>query len=455
MPRSARTSLSAQLYIAFASLTVVGGVFEIAGLRLVAVLLLAGFVALEIGRVPMTQRLVGLLLAGCGLGLGLWQGALPQVALDGSARALQFLVLFAAVAALQVPALRSPALLAVGSAVASQPAGRRFLYVAMGAHLLGAVLNLAGLQLVTSILERGDPALRERMARAMMRGFSAASCWSPLFVSTAVVLSVLPGLSWIDVAPFGLLTGAFLIAMAWSVDRLVRRRGPAQPATAGAPLERSAVFGAATVFLTLLVPVVLLVEAGGLGIAIAIGLVGTIFAVAWQAAIFQRRHAVGDAAALVGRNLATQLPNLRSEVVMFAGASIFGTGIAAVIHGAAGGLLAGLAIPPAAAITGIVMTTILFGLAGLHPVIAVIVIGEALPSATTGLSDLMVAVSLMASWGLATMVSPFSGTAMYLGRVMRLPVWTVSWRWHAAYGVTAGLLLSALLVGLGYSAATP
>ncbi len=433
--------MTAAVYFAICALAVAAGLgLGVAGTA--ASLLLVGFLAWELPRIPPVQRAVGGALIGAGV-LACWQTAAPlESVLLGLRQALPFLVLFAAVLCLQVPAQASPSLHAIGAVIVRQPPGRRYAAVAVGGHLLGAMLNLAGLQFVASVIERaGDARLRERLALAMMRGFSAGACWSPLFVSTAVVLSVVPGLGWTDIGPWGMAIAALLLFLAWASDRL-RREAPPGATAAGPRLDAGAALRVAAVFLCLVGPVLALVESLGIGIAIALGLVAPPFAAAWAALIAGRRAPAAAAVAAIAGHARRRLPELRTEALIFTGASLLGTGLGALLRGQplpdlplSGGGLAG----------ALVVAITLLGMVGVHPVVSVLVLGRALSPEAAGLSPTMLGVAMMAGWALGTMVSPFSATGMYVARLLGRPVWVVAWRWNAGYGLGAAAAVAAVL----------
>ncbi len=439
--------MAAALYIALYALTLAGS-FGAPALANAAALVLAALLVLEFRRVPLAQRLVGSGLCAAGIAACAVVGDAVPLVLEGLRQALPFLVLFAAVLCLQVPAQASPSLRSIGNVIMHQPPGRRYLAVAAGAHLLGALLNLAGLQFVATVVERGASVeLRERLARAMMRGFSAAACWSPLFVSTAAVLSVMPGLSWTDIGPPGMVVGAGLVCLAWLVDRLRRQSSPAT----GAELPRlqpMAVIKVAIAFTILVGSVLTLVDVSGVGIAIALGVAAPLVAVAWRAAIADFRAPI-EAAARVFAHVGGRLADLRAEALLFTGASLLGTGVAAILRAhPPSGLEVLAAVPEPLMLIGLVVGLAAFGIIGLHPVVPVIVVGRALPPEALGLPPQLMALALMSGWGLATMVSPFSATAMYTARLLDRSVWVIAWRWQAAYGLGAAALVGAAIAAL-------
>lgn len=438
MSADRRAGVSAPLYAAICALTIAAGLGAEAAAS-VAAWLLAAFLILELPRVPGAQRWVGGGLMLLGLMIGALAGQPLALALAGLRQALPFLVLFAAVLCLQVPAAASPSLRRVGGFLLRQPPGRRALAVAVGSHLLGAALNFAGLQFVGTVLERAAaPDLRARLGAAMTRGFAAAAFWSPLFVAGAVILSMSPGLSWIDIGPAGLALAALVIGLSVLAER--RRAPAAAPAETGR-LGRGVGWRLLALFVGLVVPVLAAVEAAGLDIAIALGLVVPVFAAVWYGLI----HAAPPlaAAAAIAGHARRRLAELRTEALVFTGASLLGVALAALLRQEP--LPAGLLPSGPPALAAVTLTTTALGLAGVHPVVSTLVIGQAFPAALLGVSPTGMALALMAGWGLGTMVSPLSATTMYAARLLHTTVWAVAWRWNAVFGLSTAVLTGGLL----------
>ena len=135
-----------------------------------------------------------------------WYGNNVEAIIEGFDRSKMFLVMFFAVSWLQLPARESPSLSHAREIITSQPQGRRFIFIVLGVHGLGSVLNLAGLSLIASIIDKSrDFVLKRRFTTALMLGFTSASCWSPFYISVAVVLIAIPSLKLFDVALFGII----------------------------------------------------------------------------------------------------------------------------------------------------------------------------------------------------------------------------------------------------------
>ena len=221
---SARKALSSSLYLALCLATL--GHFVLgapADLRPIGAALLA-YLLLEVW--AASRLILGSAAVLVALGL-LAQGEnYGALLVEAGARTLPFLVLFLAVLCLQGPALASPSLRAIGGFVAAQPPGRRFAGVALAGHLLGAVLNVAGLLLVLSLRDpKLAPRDQMRLTAGAMRGFGAAAAWSPLFVAMSVVLAALPSLSWLEIAWRSGLVAAAILLFAWAWNRVERGRG--------------------------------------------------------------------------------------------------------------------------------------------------------------------------------------------------------------------------------------
>jgi hypothetical protein len=69
------------------------------------------------------------------------------------------------------------------------------------------------------------------------------------------------------------------------------------------------------------------------------------------------------------------------------------------------------------------------GFIGLHPVIVILFISSVLPPEALGLRDWIVGVVYLGCWGLCTMISPFSGTTLFMSRETGVPAHVIAWKW--------------------------
>ncbi|MFP6733130.1 MAG: hypothetical protein VB959_04740 [Rhodospirillales bacterium] len=432
-----RITLSAWIYLTIGLITIADAFIAIPSSAALSSLLIAVFIILQFQAIPRPQQIAGAVLLLIGIAGAAISGQWWEVLVLGTAKSRTFLLLFFAISWLQFPVGSSPAMRAARGAIMNQPAGRRFLSLSAGVHVLGSILNVAGLGLLTPVVEtQSDPVLRKRLALSLMHGFTAASCWSPFYIGMIVVLSVLPGVRWIDLAPAGAGMAVLLIAVFWLYDRTFlagaevvapEPGGPAEPGAAAAPrmLLRT------VAILALLIGLVLgAIQILGTTVAVALGIVGAPFAMVWLAAIEQRPAArmVGTLAFM--RRVIGLFPTLRNEALVFVAANVFGAGIAAMVPAGDLSQTLNAILPwPDAKIAALIFLFPICGLLGMHPVIVVIFVSSVLPPELMGLPEWMVGVIYLGVWGTSTMVSPFSGTALFMARATGTPPQTIAWRW--------------------------
>lgn len=429
-----RNTVSACIYMVLVIVVIMTRIWGVPYGREVGVGLLVVFLALEFGRAPPLQRNMGAALAVVGAVASLFGGDLIGVLIDGLDRAQIFIVMFFAVTWLREPAIASPSLRELRDVVIRQPAGRRYPLLWLSVHLLGSVLNLAAMSLLSGMVsEQKDRRLRRRLSMALMFGFTTASSWGPFYVSVAVILTAIPEVRWIEVAPLGVGMATCMLAVGWSYDRLVLRQPGQASRSAGAALPRitpSTVVRICAILSSLVILVMGIHELAGLPIPIALGVVCPPFAVAWamvQAPV-QTRWAGGGRPLM--QRIFRGLPDLRNEAIAFVAASILGVGVATVLPpDVIGGYLREYDITGDAVVVVLIFGMVLASASGLHPVILVILIGEVLPPEVIGMPPAILALALLGVWGTSTMVSPFSATTLFMGRVIGVPSHIIAWRW--------------------------
>lgn len=447
--------MSSWSYLLLCLLSIVDHLFEVPSLRPLVVALVVFFLVCEFRSIPHLPRILGVVLCIGGIAAGWYAGSPGEALLEGIRRGQVFMVLFAAVAWLGVPVGRSPALRAAREMVVRQSPDRGYIFLAASVHLLGGVLNLAGVSLLSGMVGgEKDGELRRRLSRALMQGFTAASCWSPFLVSMAAITTVLPTIRWLDVAAAGLVAGALLVGCSWLMDRVVWGRvaaaGFAEAPSAVVPAARRRLAG---ILASLVLAVAGLAEISGLPIPIVLGLVGPPYALVWCLSLSGRLQPAAAVAAELGGRVMKDLPGFRSEAMVFVGANVFGAGIAAAISPeAVGRVLDSLAFGPDLKLFLLAAVFVACGALGLHPVIVVVVVGHVLPPEVLGVSAPLQASLMLAMWGLSTLLSPFSATTLYVSRIVEMSVWTLAWRMNPPYVLTASFLVCLLVVAMRHAA---
>jgi hypothetical protein len=451
---ASRAPISSWAFLAMSLLTILGAFWHDDALVLLSAALIVLYVAIEFRRIPRLQQVSGAILIAVGLGAAIYAGQMQSVAFDALSRSRTFLLLFFAVSWLQFPVTESPSLQAARATLVSQPPGRRFWFIAFGAHVLGSTLNMAGIQLLSDVVKPGTPpTLQRRLGLALMQGFTSASCWTPFYIAMVVVLVAVPSVSWSEIAPIGIVGSLLIVGSGWSYDRLFADRGGGGAPAAAVPIPRRAAWRTAALLAALIGIVIGAIEIVGTSIPVTLGIVGPPFALIWQAAIRHARGRSTEIAALTAVDLAGRvvghLASLRNETLVFVAANLFGVGLASAIPAENLSAALNAVVPwPDAKIVLLVAVFVACGFAGLHPVIVVIFISSVLPPALLGLPDWITALVYVCSWGMSTMVSPFSGTTLFMARATGVPGHVIGWRWSPPVVFTSACVVTVSLIGL-------
>ena len=414
--------------------------------------LLVLYVLLELPRAVRSETIAASVLAAIGIAAAVASGdELAPIFLNALRRTESFFLLFASVAWLRVPAEISPSIRQAQEAAQNQPPGRRFLVLSVAAQVLGAVLNLAGISLLVGVVrDAPSEALRRRFTRALTQGFTSASCWTPFFVAMSVGLSIFPGLKWSDVAPLGITLAVLLAVVSWAMDRLFHAHGQAEAGVDGIvepPRGSGFHWRMGVVPVTLFILVVSAVEGLGWPIPVALAIVAPIYAMVWMGILTSRRAPLPEVTVGLARRVVGGLPGLRGEAMMFLGANLMGAGIAAVLPPeAVAQVLAVLAIPQDGLILLVLFAILAFAALGVHPLVPLLIIGEVVPASSLGISEGVFCAGLVAMWGVGAVISPFSGTTLFMRRVAKLSAWRLAWLWNGPYGIATTLIIGGVMI---------
>jgi hypothetical protein len=279
-------------------------------------------------------------------------------------------------------------------------------------------------------------------------GYVLPILWTPVSGVVGVVLHSLR-LDWLSMFPilFGLsIVG---LVMGWGLFYLLEMRGkPAalpsggQPAQTAAPLAR---------LLQMVAAIVLLVACIGLldgwlhiGLVTIVPLVALPFALAWSAAIGQGRQALREA----GRQTMYRLPAMADQFAIFLSAGFFASAMQLSGFDDTVNLMF-LHLRDALGAQGLLILMPLMALIasflGIHPLVAIALLGESLKPEVLGISSARLAVALVGSSVLTYMLGPFSGTLGLLQALSRVPSFRLS-LWNAPYAFGYFVLLVAAIL---------
>lgn len=384
----------------------------------------------------------------------------------GLDRAGLFITFVSSLNLLRDAAQSSVAVRRAGLFLISQSPPRRYAALTVGCHLFTIVLNMGALILLGAMVRRsntlaaagGDPtivAIRERrMTTALLRGFGTTLMWTPTGVSVGYTLSLVPTITWFDLAPLLLGLSLTWLALGWVIDRLQwppSARAAALPApTRISPLETLPMLG---IIVLLLLSVLTAKIVYGSSLLVATLATVPFVAVVWIL-LQHRRFGWRAAGAVTTRRLKRHvlylLPQTRPESVVLAAAAFVGVGLSALFQ--AGGVsawLSQLALPPALIAFGAFLVIIGGAQVAVTPLVIATIVGSTVSHMTPmPIPALALALAIQAGWSLASAASPYTGGMLTLSRVVgKRPMDLL--RWNAVWGFAcAGVVAAIYLVWL-------
>jgi hypothetical protein len=376
-------------------------------------------------------------------------GATLALALD---RALVFVAIMHALGLLRDAARSSRAVRDCGAWLIAQPPAWRFAAIAGGGHAFGIALNMGAVTLLGTLVNRantldaagGDARVvairRERMNVALLQGFFIMLVWSPMAISIAFTLAMIPGLTWFDIAPPALAFTVVFLAMAWAIDRLKwppnRRLSPAI-SRASPPVRQALPMGG--LILALVALTLGLKSLFAYPMLEAIATVAFAFALPWLYAQYRRRTTDAGAATLrrARAHLRRRLPEARPEAIVLAAASFLGVTLGALARQAGlSDLLDALAPPAWLLAIGVAAFVIGGSQLGIVALVTSGIAGGAvLGMANSPLAPLGLALSLQIGWAISSVLSAYSGGTMLLSRIVGVSP-SVFRRWNLPWAAS-------------------
>lgn len=371
------------------------------------------------------------------------------VILDAVARASFLVTFLLTLGMLREAAAISPSVQACGRFLVSQPARRR--YAALHAGSLGAsallnfgIMNLLGTmvrQSVQSLPEGTRAPLMQSMASAVIRGFATMPLWGPATITMAVVVSVMPGLRWSDMAVPGALLALALMVYgivleAWRDTGATPSGEKDAPERVGVPLLLFCLAGG-----WLLAAAWAVTWVAGVSLTHALMVVAPPFAVVWIMAQAVRQ---GPSAMLLsgargaGECLTGAIRSYR-EAIVLSSSGFMGTLAAELIPS---DLLWAVAswydLAPIGVLAGLTLSVALAAQITINPLLTVVFCGSALYQLeSVQAAPVPVALALVLGWSLTLFASPFTAVALIMSRIMGVPPTEIAWRWNLSYAIGA------------------
>ncbi len=405
------------------------------------------------------------MLAACGL-VALLAAIQPGGAaiLAAGASRMIFLPSFVALLGLLRAAASASEMIAVaGRHLVNQPPPRRYMALSFGGHFFGVLLNVGGLALLVEMLREANTleaaggsheivAWRERrMVAAVLRGFAAMPFWSPLGVSFNLLLVSVPGVTWWQCGPTGMLCATGFICLGWAFDQFQRPKGlKARPLVnvPGGALAVAAIVGhvAAVTALTWLAEFAL-----RLPFQTALLVSVPAYAFAWTAAIRRERAdpaPVRSAAQIMLRKGVGAFPAYVNEIAVFAASGFLGAALVALVpRESLQAFFLSFTIPPGVFAALLCVSVAFLGFIGLNPMISATLIASAVASADLpGLSKAAIVLSIAAGWACTVVGSSMNSALLMAAAIAGRTPWTVAIRWNGLFAITALFLSVVILI---------
>ena len=402
--------------------------------------------------------LIGLLLIA-------WAAATRSDWIQGSIEAAQrgtlVITLFVALSAIRSAATTSPDILECGRFLARQRPGLRYIALTMGGHLFGLILlygsiSLLGTLAAESAAKETDAELRRNRIRRMMvaiqRGFAATLCWSPLGLSMALTLAIVPGASWTAAILPCLVSAALLLSLGWGLDAIFKPRLSKAPPPRAPQTERWST--RLRPLLGLLAVVMLTVAA--LHLATGISIIGGVMlavpaiAVLWIATQPRPRgmSRMGWTGSRIVQFVTRELPGYRSEIILLFMAGFIGSmGAYMLLPIVTAQGLDMQSVPPLLILVAMVWIMPLTGQMGMNPILAVSLLVPLLPSPVQmGVPPAVVVTAITGGWALSGTTSPFTASVLISAALSRVSPRQAGIGWNGSYILVGGIALSAWVV---------
>jgi len=334
---------------------------------------------------------------------------------------------------------------------------RFYVFVALVSAFIGSIVNLAIVPLVYEVSRASRFSTDKKLlSAAMTRGFTSSTIWAPTMASIALIMQ-LTGTKWLLFFPFGIGSGILAGIVGYAITMYEGRREPlpTQPVPErGAPEVGPSGYGkfaelcGFAFFLIVLIAVVSFVT--GIHTITIVSLAALIFPVFWMGILGRlpvlRRE-------FRNSYFGESLPNLRSEVTLFAAAGFFATTInytelGEYIPRALSNVVGSNALLLTIAVIAVSMA---LAAVGVHPIVTVAIIGGTVKAAAFGVSPTYMAMVLAISWAIGLSVSPSSATIITTaGLTGQSPV-RVGMGWNGAYALVSAAALILMITVLRFA----
>lgn len=317
------------------------------------------------------------------------------------------------------------------------------------AAVLGSLISIAAVPLTYEVARESPHSRNGRlMGSALSRGFITCMIWAPTSATIALVASLTP-IDWAGFIPcaVGFVLAVEVIGTIMAALSEKRHSACAPLATQARSEDATAVTGAVKpdgrkllqlglFAVALIVCIAIAAQVFRLSVILVVAMASLVWPVLWMLVI---GRASRFAQAFKEEYYAKKLPKADRQIVLFVGAGMFAQSIG--FSGAGDVLAQGLlgitgqsALLLTLGIMALVLATSAFGV---HPIVAVAVIGGAVDPSLCGISANYLALTLSVSWALGNAICPASANVIAVSELVHHSPLDVSLKWNTAFVLLA------------------
>ena len=307
-----------------------------------------------------------------------------------------------------------------------------YLFISGAFSVLGPITNLGAIHIIHSMLEKLKlPA--EFLGRVYARSFSSVNTWAPYFASVFLVVYSLE-IPISTFLPYGLLLSFLQLTMSNLLFTLKEARTiQLEPTAIESVEDPKKLYELFAVILLLTGLIFFLEPIVNVNKSVLILLIVAAFALVWSIYLKMAKQFKIGATSFIK----TILPRGSNEISLLLTAGFFGvviskTVVATYINGL-WSYLADISVLLFIFLTIILVAVLSF--IGIHQIVTISAIIASVSYGQFGIHDITMAMTLLASWAAATMVSPITPLNVIISNLLKVNIFTLIFRWNLLYAI--------------------
>ena len=383
----------------------------------------------------------------------------PRILAEAIDLAAFFGVFIAMLTVMKEAATRSRSVAEVGIYLTSQPPGRRFYSVAIGAHILGAFLNFSAVSLISPLIQKGAKAstsepskdLERRQLSALIRGFSWILLWAPTTLTQAVLLSLFADINYTRLITLGLISSLLMIGIGRIFDRIEWPNRSIRPTVKKVTFPAISFLVVTAVCGLLLLATYLTKFLAGFSIAQSLMFIAPAITLAWLAAQRFVQKDVPDGVENIPQIFSLAAPNLTRSAIALGLSGFIGRVAANILPTSdIANWFSTADVPGWVFLAALPIIITLGGQIALSPIVFVVFLGQIITTFPIMPADpTLIVFSLSVGWALSMTASPNATATLLISATCNIPPTTLTWRWNARYALACYLVFVLIFYLLG------